>query len=170
MRTWHCAGVTLIELMIALAIVALALTLGLPSLSTWMQNSQLRNAAESVQAGLQLARAEAVRRNALVGFNMAGPDSSWSVNVMNPAAQVQARSAAEGTLNAQIATTNALIIFDGLGKAALAAAAVIQVTNPTGGACKPGGDMNCLNVTVSTGGQVKMCDPTIADATDTRAC
>ena len=170
MRTWHCTGVTLIELMIGLAIVALLLTLGLPSISTWMQNSQLRNAAESVQSGLQLARAEAVRRNTLVGFNMAGPDSSWSVGQMNPATQVQARSAAEGTLNPQIATTNPLIVFNGLGKAALAATAVIQITNPTGGACKPGGEMNCLNVTVSVGGQVKMCDPTIADATDTRAC
>jgi type IV fimbrial biogenesis protein FimT len=170
MRTLHCTGVTLIELMIGLAIVALILTLGLPSISTWIQNSQLRSAAESVQSGLQLARAEAVRRNTLVGFNLPGPDSSWSVNVMNPAAQVQARSAAEGTLSPQIATTNPLIVFNGLGKAAMAAAAVIQVTNPTGGACKPGGNMNCLNVTVSVGGKVKMCDPTIADATDTRAC
>ncbi|NIO40780.1 MAG: hypothetical protein GTO41_11735 [Burkholderiales bacterium] len=120
-----------------------------------------------------MARAEAVKRNTFVGFNMAGPDSSWSVNVMNPAEQIQTRSGAEGTPSARITTTDPTIIFSGLGKTSLAAGATIQVTNPNGGACKPAGGMNCLNVTVSVGGQVKMCDPTINPATspgDTRAC
>lgn len=170
MNTRHCTGVTLIELLIGMAIIALILAMGLPSITTWMQNTQLRSAAESIQGGLQLARAEAVRRNTFVGFTMAGPDSSWSVDVMNPPQQVQSRTGAEGSPNAQIATTSALIIFNGLGRANLAAPATIQVTNPTGGACKPGGDMNCLNVTVSVGGQVKMCDPTIVAAGDTRRC
>ena len=129
-------------------------------------------AAETIQGGLQLARAEAVQRNTFVGFTMAGPDSSWSVDVMNPPQQLQSRTGAEGTANAQIATTDATIIFDGLGKASLAANATIQVTNPTGGACKttitPG--MNCLNVTVSVGGRAKMCDPTIIAAGDSRGC
>ncbi len=168
----NCNGVTLIELLIGMAILALILSLGLPSISTWMQNTQLRSAAESIQSGLQLARAEAVKRNTFVGFTMAGPDSSWSVDVMNPPQNIQARTAAEGTSNAQIATTDPTIVFDGLGKANIAANATIQVTNPTGGACKtlitPG--MNCLNVTVSVGGQVKMCDPTVVAAGDTRAC
>jgi type IV fimbrial biogenesis protein FimT len=164
------AGVTLIELLIGMVIVSLTVTLGLPSVTTWIQNAQLRSAAETVQSGLQLARAEAVRRNALVGFSMAGPDTSWSVDVMNPATPVQARTAAEGTPNAQIATTNPLIVFDGLGKATVPGTATIQITNPAGGACKPLGNMNCLNVTVSAGGQIKMCDPTVVAATDTRAC
>lgn len=135
-----------------------------------MQNTQLRSAADSIQSGLQLARAEAVKQNTFVGFTMAGPDSSWSVDVMNPPTQLQSRTSAEGSGNAQIATTNATIIFDGLGKTSLAADATINVTNPTGGACKPVGEMNCLNVTVSVGGQVKMCDPAVVAAGDTRAC
>lgn len=170
MKRANCKGVTLIELLIGMAILALILGLGLPSISTWMQNTQLRSAAEAVQSGLQLARAEAVRRNTFVGFTMAGPDSSWSVDVMNPPQQIQSRTSAEGSGNAQIATTDATIVFDGLGKANLAANATIQVTNPTGGLCKPAGEMNCLNVTVSVGGQVKMCDPAVVAAGDTRAC
>ena len=61
-----------------------------------------------------------------------------------------------------IATTDPTITFDGLGKTNLVGAATIQVTNPTGGACQTSataGKMRCLNVTVSVGGQVKMCDP-----------
>ncbi len=170
MQKTRSSGVTLIELLIGMALLAILVTMGLPSFANWIQNRQLRSAAESVQSGLQLARGEAVKRNTFVGFTMAGPDSSWSVDVMNPPQQIQSRPAAEGTPNPQIATTDATIIFNGLGKTSLAAGAVIQVTNPTGGACKPGSDMNCLNVTVSVGGQVKMCDPTIVAAGDTRAC
>ncbi|UCD68479.1 MAG: GspH/FimT family pseudopilin [Betaproteobacteria bacterium] len=160
----------MIELLIGMVILALLLTLGLPSVSTWIQNTRLRSAAESVQAGLQLARSEAVKRNTFVGFTMTGPDSSWSVDVMNPAQQLQSRTSAEGSGNVQIATSSATIVFDGLGKTSLPADATIQVTNPAGGACKPGGDMNCLNVTVAVGGQVKMCDPAIVAVGDTRAC
>lgn len=170
MRNVNCSGVTLIELMIGMALIAILVTIGLPSFAMWMQNNQLRSATESIQTGLQLARAEAVKRNTFVGFTLAGPDSSWSVDVMNPPQQIQSRPATEGTPNPQIATTDATIVFNGLGKTSLAAGAVIQVTNPAGGACKPGGDMNCLNVTVSTGGQVKMCDPTVVAAGDTRGC
>lgn len=170
MKHVNCKGVTLIELLIGMAILALILSLGLPSISTWMQNTQLRSAADSIQSGLQLARAEAVKRNTFIGFTMAGPNSSWSVDVMNPPQNIQARTAAEGSSNAVIATTDPTIVFDGLGKANIAANATIQITNPTGGLCKPAGEMNCLNVTVSVGGQVKMCDPTIVAAGDTRAC
>lgn len=165
------SGFTLIELMIGLVLLGVLLTLGLPNVSTWMQNTQLRNAAESIQSGLQLARAEAVRRNTLVGFNMAGPASNWTVGVINPGQVIQSRTADEGTPDAVITTTDATIIFNGLGKATLPSTATIQVTNPTGGSCKAdGGDMNCLNVTVSVGGQIKMCDPAVAIAGDSRAC
>ena len=61
-----------------------------------------------------------------------------------------------------IATTDATITFDGFGKTNLPAAATIQVTNPTGGACQISatvGKMRCLNITVQVGGQIKMCDP-----------
>lgn len=166
----HCSGVTLIELLIGMAIVVIVLALGMPSVATWMQNTQLRGAADSILSGLQLARAEAVRRNTFIGFTMAGPDSSWSIDVMNPASLVQSRAGVEGTPNAQIATTDALIVFDGLGKTGLVANATIQVTNPTGGLCKPAGPMNCLNITVAVGGQVKMCDPTVVAAGDSRGC
>jgi type IV fimbrial biogenesis protein FimT len=49
---------------------------------------------------------------------------------------------------------------------------VFAVTNPAGGACKTaGGDepMRCLNIVVTPGGRVRMCDPSVAGP-DTRAC
>jgi type IV fimbrial biogenesis protein FimT len=64
------SGVTLIELMIGLAIVALVLFLGVPSFAVFLQNTQIRNAAETTLQGLNLARAEAVRLNAPVRFQL----------------------------------------------------------------------------------------------------
>jgi type IV fimbrial biogenesis protein FimT len=172
----RCAsGMTLIELLIAFVIIGVLLTLGVPSFTAWLQNVQVRNAAESIFNGLQLARANAVQRNKSVTFTMAGPDSSWTVTIDSPsafeAATVQSRSGAEGTPNAVVTTTNPTISFNGLGATNLAAAATIQVTNPTGGTCGAGTtNMRCLNVTVTVGGQVKMCDPLVTTAGDSRKC
>lgn len=175
MRTRSAAGLTLIELLIGFVIIGVLVALGVPSFGAWLQNLQVRNAAESVLNGLQLARTSAVQRNKSVTFSMPGPDSSWTVTIDAPsaleAATVQSRSGAEGTPNAVIATTNPTITFDGLGKTNMLAAATIQVTNPTGGACGSGGTtMRCLNLTVAVGGQIKMCDPQVLTAGDSRKC
>ncbi|HKQ25153.1 MAG TPA: GspH/FimT family pseudopilin [Burkholderiales bacterium] len=175
MRTRFATGVTLIELLIGLVIVGVLLALGAPSFAAWLQSMQLRNAAESISNGLQLARANAIQRNKSVTFTMSGPDSSWSVTIDSPSAAepalVQSRSAAEGSPNAVVATTDPAITFDGLGKTNLPAAATIQVTNPTGGACGTGNtNMRCLNLTVAVGGHIKMCDPQVLTAGDSRKC
>ena len=61
-------GVTLIELAVVLAIVALLYSQAAPSFAVWIKSAQIRTAAESMQNGLQLARAEAIRRNRSVYF------------------------------------------------------------------------------------------------------
>lgn len=61
-------GFSLIELMVGLVVMAILLGTGVPAFSRWMQNSQIRTATESIQAGLQLAKAEAVRRNIPIRF------------------------------------------------------------------------------------------------------
>jgi type IV fimbrial biogenesis protein FimT len=180
MRTRSAAGMTLIELLIGFTIVGVLLALGVPSFTAWLQNLQVRNAAESIFNGLQLARGNAVQRNKSVTFTMNGPDSSWAVTIDSPSAietaAVQSRSAAEGTPNAQVSVLGPAVLpvvvsFNGLGQTNLAQLTTIQITNPTGGACGAGtGNMRCLNVTVAVGGQIKMCDPLIVTAGDSRKC
>ena len=63
-------GFSLIELMVALAVLGLLLALAMPMFGTMIQNSRIRTSAEAIQNGLQLARAEAVRRNQQVRFQM----------------------------------------------------------------------------------------------------
>lgn len=101
------SGVTLIELMIGIAIVALLTVIGAPSFSLWIQNTQTRTAAESIQNGLQIARTEAVRRNANVRFSLtdAGGTVAWTVDCVNVTADcpagIQSRSGSEGGVNAR---------------------------------------------------------------------
>jgi type IV fimbrial biogenesis protein FimT len=56
-------GFSLIELVIAIAILGILLGLGLPTMVTYSRNIKVRTVAESFLAGIQLARGEAVRLN-----------------------------------------------------------------------------------------------------------
>ena len=100
-------GFTLIELMVVIVVLAVLTTLGIPSFMEMIQNPQLRTAAESIYDGLQLARSEAVRRNAHTQFVL-GPGSGWTVNQINPpigcgtVATIQTRSGSEGSEKATV--------------------------------------------------------------------
>ena len=166
-------GVTLIELVIAVVIIGILSALALPSYRDWIQNTQIRTAAESIQNGLQLARAEAVSRNTPVSFTLAGND--WTVAVVAPALTIQSKTGAEGSTNAVIAMVPAAptsIVFNGLGRITPATAVTFSVTNPGGGTCQPavGGTMRCLNVLVSNSGQIRMCAPALALASNPQGC
>lgn len=185
-------GVSLIELMIGIVIVAFLMVMGAPSFSLWMQNTQTRNAAESIQNGLQIARTEAVRRNANVRFSLtdAGGTVIWSVDCVNvtadcPAA-IQTRSGGEGGSNARagisvdeaipvigtaIAAGTGLpegVTFNGLGRIPTANIgadiARVDVTNAVRA------DARRMVILISTGGQTRMCDPAIALATNPQGC
>jgi type IV fimbrial biogenesis protein FimT len=185
----HHRGFTMVELMIGIVLLAIVLAIGGPSFATWLQNTQIRNMSEAVKDGLQLARAEAVRRNARVRFQLVDgltnscalstAGSNWvvsmdsavgacaSTNMADDAAPaapriVQTRSASDGSTNAVVAADDSSIEFNGLGRVATAPAANIEidVTNPTGGACAASsGPMRCLRIVVTPAGQIRMCDP-----------
>jgi type IV fimbrial biogenesis protein FimT len=176
MRERTQRGFSLTELMIGIVIFAVLISMALPSFTAWIQKSQIRTAAETIQNGLALARGEALRRNTQVSFTMAGPDSGWIVAVVNPAETVQTRLGSEGSPNAQVSVVGgalpAIVIFDGIGRASnLPAVLQIHVDNPVGGACGTGlTDMRCLDIKIEVGGTIKMCDPAVATAGDTRTC
>jgi len=169
-------GVTLIEMVIALAIVGLLVTMGLPSFMIWIQNTQIRTAAEAALNGLQLARAEAVRRNAPVTFTLTGFD--WSITDA-AGTEIESRLSGEGSSNAILTVVGAMpLTFNGLGRPSGAIAPVgggndatqVRVSNPSGGDCQDGGGpMRCLEVRVTLTGQVRMCDPKLP-STDPQGC
>jgi len=169
--------------MLALGILGILIMLALPNLASWIQNTQLRTAAEGMHAGLMFARAEALRRNTVVRFQLSLADATGACDVdasETTAPQIiQKRSGNEGSSSAQITATGGNTVwFNGLGRVvqpptAPAAISQINVTNPGGGACKTatGNEpMRCLRITITNGGQVRMCDPAVTDNTDPRFC
>jgi len=166
---------TLVEIMISLAVLGVLLMVAVPNFAAWLQNQQLRAATEGSLNGLQIARAEAIRRNALVQLVMAPPATGWTVSDAASGTVLQSKVHEEGTVNAVLAVTPGgatRVTFTPLGAVGAntdGSAAITQLdfTNPTGGSCQPGGPMRCLRVVVTGGGSLKMCDPV---ATDARAC
>jgi type IV fimbrial biogenesis protein FimT len=92
-------GLTLIEIAVALVILGLLMMAVMPTVGAWIRNTQVRNTASSMLAGLAQARNEAIRRNVPVRFslvaltdsavmndtcNVAANGVSWVVSVRDP--------------------------------------------------------------------------------------
>jgi type IV fimbrial biogenesis protein FimT len=195
LKQHHTRGLTIIELMIALVILVMIILMSAPSFTAWIQNLQIRGMSESMLQGLQLARAEAVRRNAAVRFelmsNLTGScalsttgrdwvismdgaagacDSTSSADAASPAAprMIRVHPGRDGAANAAVSASQSSIVFNGLGRVTPVPAAdiTVDVSNPTGGACAASsGPMRCLRVVVTAAGQIKMCDTRMASST-----
>lgn len=175
----QATGFTLIELMIGIAILAIALALGIPSFAEWIQNSQIRTAGESISAGLQAARNEAIRRNTPIEFTLTGNggagETGWQIVVRNTGTVLQSQTASEGSRNATLVTTPAgaqTATFTGMGRVASANADAsapignICIDNPKLGAAV---SRNLRIVISSPGGSTRMCDPNTTPP-DPRSC
>lgn len=60
------AGFTLIELMVSVSVVAILLTVGVPSFNRFIEHTLITKTSHEVRSGLALARTEAVKRNSPV--------------------------------------------------------------------------------------------------------
>lgn len=173
-------GFTIVEVLITIMVLGILIAVAAPTFGEWLQNQQLRAAADAALNGLQVGRAEAIRRNGPVQVAFAPGGSGWTVSEITGGAvgaTLQTRSGAEGSPNATLSATPGgatTVTFSAIGGIAAnidgsATISMLDVQNPGGGACQPAGAMRCLRVTVSGGGSLKMCDP-IVTAPDPRAC
>lgn len=190
-------GVSMIELMVGITIVSILLMAGVPSFSLWIQSTQSRTAAESILNGLQLARVEAVRRNANVRFNLSNATGlvAWNVGCVTVTADcpanIQKREATDGSVNARIGVSVAappspvphnqygIAIAAGTGlTAGVTFEGMGRVPSPNIGT-----DITRVDITNSTttsarrlvviigsGGQIRMCDPALALSANPQGC
>lgn len=190
-------GFSLVELMITILIISVLSMIAIPSYGSWIQNQQIRTAAESILNGIQMARSEAVKNNGQARFVLCGlPASSWEIRAASsiaaanavaspvcgttvPAGEIRAqeRSGQEGSRLAQVAvnggaigvTTITTVTFNSFGR--------VVTPNADGsapitqvGVTTPTGTRP-LQVRVSTGGSTRMCDPSpLLPVTDPRHC
>lgn len=95
MGKMHAEGVTLIELLVALSVLAILLTLGVPAFNGFLASTRMSAASNDVVSSLHLARSEAIKRQSSVTLcasenalspaptcsGAANPGSGWLVFV-----------------------------------------------------------------------------------------
>ena len=172
-------GVTLIEIMIALLIMSVLITMAAPSFAGWIRNQRIRTASEGLLNGLQMARAEALKTNTVVSFQI-GTD--WTVTrpctleeVKGDASCATVEVQSGQWSRAEVVPDHSTFSFNGLGRL-VSSAGAIQVygadeTDESACAAE-GGDDRCLRIDVKAGGGIRLCDPALSltNPNDPQAC
>lgn len=78
-------GFTLIELMVTLAVLAIVVTLAVPSFSSFMANQRVKTAAQDLFMAMMYARSEAIKRNGNVYIKSNSGDwhNGWAVMIVD---------------------------------------------------------------------------------------
>lgn len=199
LRAGRNRGFTLIEAVVTVSILALLMAFMLPSMSDWFRGTYVRNLSESLQAGLQKARMEALRRNKVVTFwlvtssgsglvddscALASTSGSWVISLEDPAGKCSTVPSA--TVTPKIVETYGAGINAGslsvTGLASVGATAANSVSFNGFGQTVPSATSLAtidithtepgsrrLRVTISPAGAVRMCDRDVP-AGATTAC
>jgi type IV fimbrial biogenesis protein FimT len=153
-------GFTLVELLIAVAVAGVMLALGVPAMTTWLGNVAIRTNAEAINDAIQLARSEAIRRNASVQIVFDAAGRSWTTTQVSDSSMIQQRTA-EGraeTVNVTFAPDVRTITFGALGTITDADASRITALKVDSNTLAAANSREmCITLTVSGGS--RMCDP-----------
>ena len=191
-RLRRSGGMTLIELLVTIVLLAVLLMLAMSSFQNWTRNAQVRTVSDALQNGLRMAQAESVRRSRQVVFFLtdaaqcdattapAANGAFWAMRTValfsgDATQTLQCGQVLDRNSGSVLIGGPTAICFNSMGR---------QVANPSPGA----GSATCtvtaggtsrydvshpqanrpLRVLVSMGGQVRMCDParTIAASPD----
>lgn len=166
-------GLTLVELMVTIAILAMLLFLTAPDFRAWIQNTRVRSVAEALQNGVRQAQADAVRLNRTVVFYLTNAEPglgaaatangvNWgmrTIPLLQGEAAVFLRGGAFSDVAPNVSITGpATLCFNSAGQqvAVAAEACAVAVTNYD--VSGPTADLRRLRVTVALGGRARMCD------------
>ncbi|CAG1008384.1 Fimbrial protein [Burkholderiales bacterium] len=169
-------GMSLIEMMVAIAIFTILALMALPMYSTWIASQQVRTATELVLDGLRIAQGEAIKRNQQVRL-VIDPAEGWTVELVADDSVLRQAIFREGSPKVELTVTpvgTTTVMFDGLGRvldkdaAALDERITIDVDSTSGftGVRKL---RVVIDTAAATGVGIRSCDPKL-DATDPRGC
>jgi type IV fimbrial biogenesis protein FimT len=154
-------GFTLIELMVTLAVLAIALSVGVPTYQTITARSGLSAASNDLLAALAMTRSEALKRDAIVSLQAVSAEPTdtlgggYCIVVGNPGncsgTLVRRFAALNSAINVVISGGVSSISFDGLGGLTNAGGGTRQVT-----VCRSG--ITGRQISVAVAGRAKLSD------------
>lgn len=159
----RAGGFTLVELMVTIGVFALLTALAVPTLRSVIENSHIKAAGQSLQNGLAMARAEAVRLNTRVAFTLTS--TGWNITrVDDPDRMLQQASGKEKASSVQITPNPAgAVVFDAFGRKSSGPTQIdIEAIHPSS-SHKP------LTVELASSGTARLCDEALA-STEPKAC
>ena len=112
-RSRGCAGFTMMEMLVAMAVVAILVALAGPSLGDMAASQQVRSASYDIYSTLTHARSEALTRNALVTVAPIGGDWAQGWTVTETGGGVLRR---QGAYSRVTVSGPAQVIFSGEGR------------------------------------------------------
>jgi type IV fimbrial biogenesis protein FimT len=176
-------GFTILELSVAMAIAVLLLSIGMPSFTTFIRNSEIRSTAESISNGLRAARTEATRLNQPVSFSLVGGGPGWSINefdtatgklIQPPIQQYDKAEAGKTTKAVTTPPTAVAVTFNGLGRVISPSPVATPNLQQIDVNSAVAGEARTLRVYVDDARSIRICDPDPAIKAlvpaDARAC
>ncbi len=190
MHLRYAAGVTMIEMFITLFVMTIVFAVGMPAMTHWVHQWDIRANAEGLRSVLQRARAEAIARNAKINIRLGNAAGlpQWRI------ACVTVTTLCPGNLQSQSASAGSSLRW---GAASAATAANVSVALAAGAGLPgnvefhPLGDAPRINsgsdiaridvshpndsnagrliVRIDGAGNVSICDPAIT-VSDPRGC
>lgn len=158
-------GVTLVELMVVLTVVAVGATLAAPNMAQVLANYRVRAAAEAILDGLNFARTEALRRNSAVSFTLTPGGSGWTVQQVSSGTALLTRSDNDSP-GTTVASSNSTLAVTFLPNGLMQSGTQLsQVT-----VSSPVGASDTRRINIYGGGLIRMCDPAVTTADDPRRC
>lgn len=100
-------GMTLLELMVVLAVMAITLAIGVPSFQGIVSDNRMTGTANTMIGALNAARSEAIKRGRSVAMTAISTDWSngWTIDVVTPADNIKTFAATTG-MTVSSATTS----------------------------------------------------------------
>ena len=169
-------GVSLIEMMTAIAVFTILAVMAFPMYSTWIASQQVRTATESLVEGLRVAQSEALKRNADVRF-VVDTAKGWEVQLASDDSVLKSGLFAEGSSKVALTVSpvgTTTVLFDGLGrpldKDRERFTELVSIDVDTSTSFEDVRKMRVvIDTAAATGVGIRTCDPKLGSG-DPRAC